>query len=648
MGDIPLEGHNMKLGAGGIREIEFFTQTRQLIAGGRDPDLRDRTTAGGLAALAAKGWLPGDVAAGLTAHYREHREIEHRLQMVNDAQTHLMPGSPEGIDRIARFMGEGDTARFRARLQGRLAEVAALTEGFFSPGQQEATAPECLPLSETAEAIVARWDSYPALRSDRARTVFKRLRPEILARMQRAGEPDEALAQFDGFLAGLPAGVQLFALFEANPQLIDLIVDICATAPRLARYLARNAGVLDAVLAGAFFAPWPGEARLAAELGARLEEVGDYERKLDAARVWAKEWHFRIGVHHLRGVTDAFEAAAQYADLARACVAGMWGPVCAEFARRHGPPPGRGAVVLGMGSLGAGRLNAVSDLDLILIYDAEGQDGSDGPRPLTTTAYFARLTKALITALSAPMAEGRLYEVDMRLRPSGRQGPVATALSSFDGYQRHEAWTWEHLALTRARVVAGAGAPAGGHRAGLGGEGAPDAAARAGSAALAAEVEALRREILAEKGRGAQVIPDAAEMRARTAAARPGAGRWDMKAGPGRLQEIELVAQVAGLRAGSAQRGVEAQLAAGVRAGWPARADADALLAAYRLCWRVHCAGRLLADGVLDPGALGAGACAFVLREAEADDLGALAARIDDCTAAAADVVARLLGAEAG
>jgi glutamate-ammonia-ligase adenylyltransferase len=210
----------------------------------------------------------------------------------------------------------------------------------------------------------------------------------------------------------------------------------------------------------------------------------------------------------------------------------------------------------------------------------------------------------------------------MRLRPSGRQGPVATALSSFDSYQRTEAWTWEHLALTRARAVAG------------------------GDGGLGAEVEALRCAILREKGPGLRVIADAAEMRARTAAARPGVGRWDVKAGRGRLQEIELVAQAAGLKAGSGRRGVEAQLAAGQRAGWPDKAAVETLLDAYRLCWRVHCAGRLLADGVIEPDELGAGARAFLLREAGEDDLEALAARLDACTAAAAEVINGLLATE--
>ena len=181
----------------------------------------------------------------------------------------------------------------------------------------------------------------------------------------------------------------------------------------------------------------------------------DYERKLDAARRWRKEWHFRIGVHHLRGLIGADYAGEQYADLAGAVIAGLArgrGAFCRKT-RYH--PPGRGAVVLGMGSLGAEKLNAGSDLDLIVIYDAAGVDQSEGRRPLLSRLYYARLTQAMITALTAPMAEGRLYEVDMRLRPSGNQGPVATGWASFQEYQRSDAWVWEHLALTRARVITG-------------------------------------------------------------------------------------------------------------------------------------------------------------------------------------------------
>ena len=618
-GELVLAGHDMKLGRGGIREIEFFTQTRQLIAGGRDSELRARGTVAALEQLARKGWVPGEVTDELAAAYRAHREVEHRLQMVNDAQTHALPGTAEGFDRLARFMGEGDTEALCARLRARLERVAELTEGFFSPDTAEAE-PE---LPEPARAIVERWQSYPALRSERAGRIFARLRPELLQRLFRAANPMEALAQFDAFLARLPAGVQLFTLFEANPQLIDLIVDICATSPRLAQYLAHNARVFDAVIGGDFFAPWPGMAALRDDLAARLDRADDYERQLDAARGWAKEWHFRVGVHHLRGLIDGFEAAQQYAELAEAVLAALWPHVVAEFARKHGDPPGRGAAVLGMGSLGAGRLNAASDLDLIVIYDADGAAESDGRRPLTAQTYYARLTKAFVTALSARMAEGQLYEVDMRLRPSGRQGPVATGLAAFRAYQSDEAWTWEHLALTRARRVAG-------------------------SHGIGDAVETFRRELLPAKGAGETVHADVAQMRARLQSAKPGQGAWEAKLGPGRILDIELAAQMSALRAGSAARRIEAQIQAGRRGGWLTRAQAEALLSAYRLCWRVHCAARLITDEALDPEALGEAACAFILRETGAQTLAALRDDLAERTAAAAAVIDALLDSTEG
>ncbi|WP_374633414.1 glutamine-synthetase adenylyltransferase [Paracoccus sp. (in: a-proteobacteria)] len=607
-GRIGVPGHNMKLGQGGIREIEFFTQTRQLIAGGRDPDLRVRGTVEGLARLAEKGWVPPDVARELTDHYREHREIEHRIQMVNDAQTHSLPNSAEGIDTIARMMGDADTARWSARLEARLERVEALTGDFFAPSERSSRPA----LSPEAEAMVERWRTYPALRSQRGREVFARIEPELLTRLTAAAHSDEALTRFDGFLAGLPAGVQLFSLFEANPQLIDLIVDICGTAPGLANYLAHHAEVLDAVLGGSFFADWPGGEALREQLDRTLQNVltapdGGYERALDAARRWAHEWQFRTGVHHLRALIGAEEAGGQYADIADAAVAALFPVVAAEFARRHGPPPGRGAVVLGMGSLGARQLNAASDLDLIVIYDAAAAESSDGPKPLATRPYYARLTQAMITALSAPTSAGRLYEVDMRLRPSGRQGPVATSVQSFRDYQLSEAWTWEHLALTRARVIAGYGADA---------------------PALAAEVEALRIEVLESRGDTPRVLPDLAEMRARIFAAKAPDGAWEAKIGRGRLQDIELLAQSFALRAGAAARAAPAQLRAGPRAGLVARDQAETLAAARRFLWNLQCSGRLLTEKPLDMDNLGKGGQAFMLREAGAETLEELAARL--------------------
>ncbi len=620
-GALTLEGHNMKLGRGGIREIEFFTQTRQLIAGGRDPDLRVRGTVEGLARLAEKGWVPQDAAEALTSHYRFHREIEHRVQMLRDAQTHLLPGTPAEFDRLAAFTGR-ETAELRAEITERLLAVDALIEDFFRQESSGGTVP---PAPEAAfdEEVIERWRGYPALRSERAQQIFARLRPEILARLARAANPAEALLAFDGFLRGLPAGVQVFSLFDANPQLIDLLVDIVGTAPALGAYLSRNAAVLDAVIAGDFFAPWPGRAALEAELAGVMQAETDYEHALDQARRWHKEWHFRVGVHHLRGLIDAGTAAAQYADLAGAVIGALWPVVIAQFAEKHGVPPGRGAVVLGMGSLGAERLNAGSDLDLIVIYDAQGSEASGGRRPLAPRPYYARLTQAMITALTAPMAEGRLYEVDMRLRPSGNQGPVATSWPAFQNYQKEEAWLWEHLALTRARVICG-------------------------EESLARDVEAFRKALLPDGHSRAEVIAAVTDMRARVAEAKPQAGPWDVKFGPGRLMEIELVAQAGNLLAGQGARDVAAGIAGAVACGWMDAADGVDLRAAHALCWQVHMVARLLGGGVLAPDRIGEAGAGLLLRETGEESIEALERRLGELCRAAAGAIDRALGQEAG
>ena len=616
-GPITLPGHDMKLGRGGIREIEFFTQTRQLIAGGRDADLRVRGTCEGLAVLSAKDWVPQDVADRLTDHYRAHRTVEHRLQMVRDAQTHSLPKTGEGFARLAAMM-DMDQDALTADLTARLSEVHELTEGFFAASRAGAEQPAAPHAFDAA--VLDRWLSYPALRSARGAELFERLKPDLLARLAQAGKPDEALLAFDGFLAGLPAGVQLFSLLKANPQLADLLIDIVSTSPALATHLSRNAGVLDAVIGGDFFSDWPGQAALRATLAEVLAAEPNYEAQLDGTRRWAREWHFRIGVHLLRGLTDATTAGQQYADLARAVLGALWPVVTRQFARRHGAPPGRGAVLLGMGSLGAGRLAATSDLDLLVIYDPAGEDMSDGPRPLAARAYYARLTQAMITAMTAPMAQGRLYEVDMRLRPSGNQGPVATSLASFESYQKSQAWVWEHLALTRASVVAG-----------------PED--------LGADVTALCAEVLALPGSADKVLAEVVEMRSRIGAAKAPSGIWDAKIGPGRLQDIELLAQAGALIAGRAAHSIPEGIRHGAEAGLFDAAAAETLTAAYDNCWRLQCASRLLSAAPLDGQTLGQAAAAFLARSLGCDTLAAAETRMAQTYADAAAIIAVALPA---
>ena len=324
-------------------------------------------------------------------------------------------------------------------------------------------------------------------------------------------------------------------------------------------------------------------------------------------------------MHLLRGLIDTKEAGVQYNDLARAVVGAIWPAVVEEFARRYGPPPGRGAVVLGMGSLGAGMLNTGSDLDLIVIYDPANVEISQGPRQLATRSYYARLTQAMITALTAPMAQGRLYEVDMRLRPSGNQGPVATSWASFQDYQRHNAWVWEHLALTRADYVAG-------------------------PSDLGRDIEVFRRGILNSPRDAKTVLAEVASMRARIATAKPPESIWDPKIGAGRMQDIELFAQAGALLNGSPARETMSGLQACVAHGLIDDADRQVLQASYDKCWALQLASRLLSNGVLRPEDIGEGAMAFVCRTMGYDDLITLEFALVDHFEAAKDVIERVVG----
>ncbi|MEM6596269.1 MAG: DUF294 nucleotidyltransferase-like domain-containing protein, partial [Pseudomonadota bacterium] len=609
-GAFALEGHDLKLGTGGIREIEFFTQTRQIIAGGRDESLRVRGTKDGLAQLVRAGWVPREIADQLTSNYSRFRDVEHRIQMIGDAQTHRLPNTEDGFERLAALMGIG-TSELWGDLEARLKGTALATDAFFAPDSATHVQGE-------AADYLEKWRGLPALRSPRSIEIFKRLFPDILKRMQSAPRPDEALQAFERFISGLPAGVQVFSMFEANPQLTQLFIDICTISGDLASYLASNAQVFDAVLGGSFFTPWPGCSTLSEELATALDAQPDYEAQLDLARRWQKEWHFRIGVHLLQGLTNPQEASVEYAELAEAVLAALYPKVVAQFSKKHGQPPGQGACVLAMGSLGAGQLNARSDLDLIVIYDADGQESSDGARPLATRTYFARLTQALITAFTAPTAEGKLYEVDMRLRPSGQSGPVATGLSAFESYQHNEAWFWEHMALTRARPVAGC--------------------AKIGQA-----VEAIRAAVISKPRQPATCAQETEAMRQRLAEARRGGTLWQVKDGPGGMQDIDLFAQGLALAAGRPDRDVVSQLSAAAAAGFLPVDELDALVRTRSRFSDLHQVLRLISDAEHAPERQAAAGQALILRVQQVDDMRALEKELSKCRKRANSVIEQAL-----
>ncbi len=579
-GPITLPGHDVKLGRGGIREIEFFAQTRQLIAGGRDPDLRPRGTVSALQALQRKGWIPSETARDLSDHYRFLRTLEHRIQMLRDTQTHAIPRQPEDFARLAALMGEEATT-LSAKVFDHLTSVHAMTEAFFAPTPRSVEVPATRVISRD---VLDRWLALPALRSHRAKAILDRLRPTLEARLTEAARPEQALAAFEAFLAGLPAGVQILSLFEANPHVIDLVLDVVTISPDLATYLARNASVLDSVIDGGFFAPWPDRDALLHGLQTHLLTFGhDYETQLDAARAWQKDLHFRIGVHLVRGLVDPSQAGRQYAELARTVLKGVWPLVVKDFARRHGPEPGRGAIILGLGALGAGAMHARSDLDLIVVYDADGEEMSQGSKPLASRTYYARLTQALITALQAPMSQGRLYDVDMRLRPSGNKGPVATSLQSFEAYQRQEAWSWEHLALTRAAPLAG-----------------PDE--------LMTEVEMFCASVIAAERAPESLARDVVILRERIASAKAPVNWLDVKVGPGSMQDIELTAQTGILLTGHNTRSLSEGLS------FFGAELAGELAARHALYWDVRVATMLLSATPPDPTTLSADATSFLLQ----------------------------------
>lgn len=540
-GEVAVLGHNIKLGRGGIRDIEFFVQTHQLIAGGRNPGLRSRGTVETLRHLAGGEWIKPEVAADLTEAYYFLRAVENAMQMTADEQTHILPADPEAFAKLAALCGFADPEAFAGELIDRFRRVeyhyAALFETLPGSGTEGADFvfrgdeddPEALEVLKgygfrnprEAMSIIRAWQSgrYISTRSSQAQERLAEFLPLMLRTLGRTLEPDRALATFDQVLSELPAGLQLFSAIASNPSLLRLIADIMGTAPRLAYVIAKRPRLLDAVLDPGFFGAVPTKAIFGELVTAALGQATDYADILDRARIVGREQAFLIGVRVLSGTISAAQAGSIYAALAETLVAALFGKVEAELERRHGTLKGGSAVVIAMGKLGGCEMTASSDLDLIVVYDFEGDlSQSDGAVPLTGSQYYARLTQRLIAALSAPTAEGALYEVDMRLRPSGHQGPVATRFSSFVTYQDESAWTWERLALTRARVVAG-------------------------PADLRQKIETAVHDVLVRPRDKASVAQDVHAMRTRIEAEKGTNDIWALKQVRGGLVDLEFIAQ---------------------------------------------------------------------------------------------------------
>ena len=534
-----IAGHNVKLGEGGIREIEFMAQTLQLVWGGRDPTFRTPMTLAALRLLSRAGLVPARAATELSSAYRFLRQVEHRLQMVADRQTHDVPTAPADIARIAVFMGYRDSAAFAKALLRQLGRVRTHYRDVFAlvphrpdgvlpddaldvsgdgpavPATTEALRAMGYQAPERVVAAVRAWQAghARALRSARARELMATMLPAILRRLAAQPVPDETFNRFDRFIAAQPTGVQLLSLFQHNPALLDRLAAVLGASPRLAEHLALHPASLEGLL-------WPEEGEPPPrQLRLRLKDARLLEDVIEIARRAVKAEDFAVSVGQMEGRLDADAAGERRSAMAQAALAAILPPVIADFSERFGKVRGGGMVVVALGKAGGREMMADSDLDLMLIYDhPEGVTESRGARKLPASQWFVRAAHAYVAAVTAPGVEGRLYDVDMRLRPSGNKGPVAVSLASFRRYHAEDAWTWERMALTRARVVAG---PPG----------------------LKAKVEAAIAEAIAEAGDALTIRADAASMRGRMLRDLPPDGSWDVKLRPGGQIEVEFVGQ---------------------------------------------------------------------------------------------------------
>jgi glutamate-ammonia-ligase adenylyltransferase len=475
-GTIGVRGHDLKVGRGGIREIEFFVQTQQLILGGRHPELRDPRTLTTLEKLVEGRWVDGAAGDDLDQAYRFLRALEHRLQMVADKQTQTLPTRDNELEQFARFAGFADTDTLSAAIMAVLQSVERHYAQLFEaepdlgagrqlvftgteddPGTLETLREMGFKDPAAAAGRIRQWHHghIRATRSTRAREILTELTPGILNALQRQADVDEAFRLFDAFLAGLPAGVQFFSLVRANPNLLTLIGDLMGAAPRLAQVLAGNVALFDAMLAPDFFEPLPDEAALEAEFAGLRRDARHLEGLLDLCRRWAQGRQFQAGLHVLLGLADAATASRALTSIAELVIRTLLPEAESWLEEQHGRIEGGSFCVLGLGKLGSRELSLGSDLDLVFLFEAPDDAVSDGAKPLPATTYYARLGQRLVSAISARTAEGRLFEIDTRLRPSGNVGPIACSLGNFRRYQETTAQVWERQSLTRARAVAG-------------------------------------------------------------------------------------------------------------------------------------------------------------------------------------------------
>jgi glutamate-ammonia-ligase adenylyltransferase len=645
--EIAVEGHNVKVGRGGIREIEFFAQTQQLIAGGRHPELRVRPTLEALNELASSNWITFEARDEMSAAYEFLRRVEHRLQMVADEQTHTLPDDIEAVERFACFFGYDSRAAFANDLLGHLNVVQGHYGKLFEgdptgtvklPAANYSAGPDDPRLLEHLAKLgfkkpimvaqtVRQWmvGDYRVFKVESTRNAFIEFVPALIARLADAEEPDNAVTAFDRFLGALQRGGRLISLLSQNRDLVALVALILGAAPRLGDMLAQQPQIMDGLIDPRFFGAMPDRRELSARLAATLADANSYEEFLDRLRLFGKESLFLIGTRILSGTVSAQQASVAFADVAEGVVHTVHGLVTDRFAAQHGRIKGQETAILAMGRLGSREMTASSDLDLILLYDFDSENpDSDGARSLHGAHYFARFTQRLISAFTTRTNYGVLYEVDMRLRPSGRAGPVASHLQSFAEYQEREAWTWEHMALTRARVISA-------------------------SPEFRVQIERIIREVLTRRRDAAGVATDVADMRRAVALEKGEDDVWDLKYAAGGMIDIDFIAQYLQLvHAADKPDILDVStlhvLDNAARLGVLPQSAAEVLRPAARLYHDLTQILRLCVSGRFNPATAGEDLLRVMARAGDAPDFSALEARVKETESEVRRVFRALVG----
>jgi glutamate-ammonia-ligase adenylyltransferase len=523
-------GYDLKRGRGGIREVEFFVQIQQMIHGGRDASVRAPATLDAITALLNADRLDQPIAQELAETYRLLRTIEHRVQMVDDAQTHLLPKDAGALDNVARLHGLSDGEALLGLIRPHVERAGTIFDSLAPDSSARLSNDpdilieelETLGFHDPASAArhIADWRSGKAraLRSPPASQAFEAMLPGLLRAIVAGADPNHALNRLGDIVERLSSGVNFFRLLEARPGLARLLAKVLAHAPTLADQLARRPELFEGLFDASCFEMPPSGSEFAQNL-ARAMRGHPYDLALDRARRLVNERRFALGVQLIDRRRDPLEVALGYSRVAEGALEALGTAATVEFEQAHGRFDKGELVVLGLGRLGGCALTHASDLDIIYLHTALPDTRSDGAKPLGPNDYFNRLASRVTAAMSVPTAAGPLYDVDARLRPQGAKGMLVVPLEGFLRYQREEAWTWEHMALCRARPVFGS----------------PEARERAATAI--ADILRIERD-------PAKVIADAVKMRADMERHKPPKSVLDVKLGPGGLVDLEFAVHV--------------------------------------------------------------------------------------------------------